>query len=105
MSIAAVRNDLMAGSDAVSDWAKDRDAKFFRSPSSNDLTALGDVSKWINNHQTYSRVAKDTFLNCSDLFVVAQALTGGHTVVTHEKPENSTIEEVAFIESKIRTWE
>ena len=37
----------------------------------------------------YTPAAKQTFLSCSDYFVVSQALSVGHTVITHEKPENS----------------
>jgi len=54
-----------------------------------DLAALGQVTQWINDHKTYTPAAKQTFLGCSDYFVVAQALAGRHTLITHEKPENS----------------
>ncbi len=89
LSIDAVGDDLADGGDELAEWAKGRDDGFFVSPIEADLAALGRVSQWINDHQTYTAAAKQTFLGCSDYFVVAQALAGGHTVVTHEKPENS----------------
>jgi uncharacterized protein DUF4411 len=88
-SIEAVYDDLVESGDEVAEWAKARDDGFFLSPAESDLPALGQVTQWINDHQTYTPAAKQTFLNCSDYFVVSQALAGGHTVITHEKPENS----------------
>lgn len=89
LSIDAVRDDLVVGEDELAVWAKARDALFFAPPVEADLHALGQVTQWINDHQTYTPAAKQTFLGCSDYFVVSQALAGGHIVITHEKPENS----------------
>jgi hypothetical protein len=89
LSIAAVHDDLADGGDELAAWAKARDVGFFVSPVASDLAALGQVTQWINDHKTYTPAAKQTFLGCSDYFVVSQALAGGHTVITHEKPENS----------------
>lgn len=89
LSIRAVQDDLAAGGDELADWANVRGADFFIAPVQKDLDALGRVAEWIDQHQAYTPAAKQTFLGCSDYFVVAQALAGGHTVITHEKPENS----------------
>lgn len=89
LSVEAVLDDLSEAGDALTDWAKARENGFFVPPTENDLPALGQVTRWINDHQTYTTAGKQTFLNCSDYFVVSQALAGGHTVITHEKPENS----------------
>jgi hypothetical protein len=89
ISIEAVHDDLIDFDDDLTAWTKARDDGFFVSPAESDLPALGQVTQWINDHQTYTPAAKQTFLNCSDYFVVSQALAGAHTVITHEKPENS----------------
>lgn len=89
LSIEAVYDDLSGGEDELANWADERDDGFFVAPAQSDLAALGQVTQWINDHRTYTPAAKQTFLGCSDYFVVAQALAGGHTVITHEKPENS----------------
>lgn len=89
LSIDAVYDDLTAGEDDLAAWAEARDDGFFVAPVETDLPALGQVTQWINDHTTYTPAAKQTFLGCSDYFVVAQALAGGHTIITHEKPENS----------------
>lgn len=90
ISIDAVLNDLSPAGDELATWAVARGPAFFVPPSGPDLLALGQVSTWANNEQTYTSAAKQTFLGCSDYFVVSQALAGGHTVVTHEVPAPST---------------
>jgi len=89
ISIGAVKDDLVDGGDDLAVRGRLRDDSFFVPLAPSDLVSLGDVTAWANNHSTYTPAAKQTFLGCSDYFVVAQALSGGHTVVTHEKPENS----------------
>jgi hypothetical protein len=89
LSIGAVYDDLAGGADELAAWAKACDDEFFAAPVESDLPALGRITQWINDHRDYTPAAKQTFLGCSDYFVVAQALAGGHTVITHEKPENS----------------
>ena len=88
LSIEAVHDDLADGGDELAAWAKSHDSLFV-APIERDLLALGQVTQWINEHRVYTPAAKQTFLACSDYFVVSQALAGGHTVITHEKPENS----------------
>jgi hypothetical protein len=89
LSIEAVHDDLTSVEDELADWAEARTNGFFIPPESRDLPALGQVSQWINDHHIYTAAAKQTFLGCSDYFVVSQALAGQHIVITHEKPENS----------------
>jgi hypothetical protein len=43
----------------------------------------------VNAQTQYSPAAKSTFLQIADYYLVAQALAGGHIVVTHEVPQNS----------------
>jgi hypothetical protein len=70
-------------------WAADRDQTFFLPLESSALAALGTVANWVNDHERYSPAAKHQFLQVADYYLVAQALAGGHIVVTHERPENS----------------
>jgi hypothetical protein len=89
ISVEAVQDDLVDSGDELAVWAKARAKGFFVAPAEPDLTSLGRVTQWINEHQVYTPAAKQTFLGCSDYFVVSQSLAGGHTIITHEKPENS----------------
>jgi hypothetical protein len=89
ISVEAVFDDLAPAGDALATWVTARGEEFFVPPQAVDAPALGRVTAWINAQQRYTSAAKQTFLSCSDYFVVSQALAGGHTVITHEKPENS----------------
>lgn len=88
-TIEKVRDEIMVGGDDLADWATQRANRFFLSPDEHTVPALGRVAAWVKEHATYSPAAKNTFLQIADYYLVAQALAGGHVVVTHEKPENS----------------
>jgi hypothetical protein len=51
--------------------------------------ALAGVSAWATNGN-YEPAAVNTFLQVADYYLLAQALAGGYTVVTHEVPAAST---------------
>src|SRR5688500_18694550 len=74
VGIEAIYDDITDGNDDLAVWATGRNPGFFVSPVESDLAALGRVTQWINDHQTYTPAAKQTFLGCSDYFVVSQAL-------------------------------
>lgn len=88
-SIEKVGDEIAGGDDELAKWATDRGEGFFLKPEAGAVSALGTVATWVNGHATYSPAAKNTFLQIADYYLVAQALAGGHVVVTHEKPENS----------------
>lgn len=89
LSIRAVGDDLSDGDDELTEWAAAQGDDFFVAPAASDLEKLGEVARWIDEHDTYTAAAKQTFLGCSDFYVVAQALAGRHTVVSHEVPSDS----------------
>jgi hypothetical protein len=88
-SVEKVGNELLAGADELSAWAEARGSGFFLPPDEGALPALAEVSRWVTS-QRYQPAAVNTFLQVADYYVVAQALAMGLSVVTHEKPENST---------------
>lgn len=87
-SIEKVADEINAGSDELSDWAKDLEDGFFLPPDAESLPALGIVSKWAMS-QSYTPAAVNTFLQIGDYYLVAQALAGKHILVTHEIPANT----------------
>jgi len=89
LSVDKVSDEIQAGADELSDWAAGLPSGFFLSPDSTVIPALGAVSTWATSNQ-YEPAAISTFLQVADYYVVAQALAGGHTVVTHERPSAST---------------
>jgi hypothetical protein len=88
-SIERVGDEIEAGGDELGAWAADRGPGFFLKPDSAILSALPMVSTWVTG-QRYEAAAVNTFLQVADYYLVAHALSHGHTVVTHEKASTST---------------
>lgn len=89
-SIEKVGDEVLALADELSVWASARGAGFFLRPDANVFPALAEVSAWATG-QRYEPSAVNTFLQVADYYLVAQALAGQHTVVTHEVPSASTL--------------
>lgn len=87
-SIDKVADEIAAGADELSEWVKDHGNDLFRKTDTAVAAQFGQVSAWVTS-QKYEPVAINTFLQVADFYLVAHALAGGYTVVTHEKPENS----------------
>ena len=87
-SIERVGDELLAGTDELADWARERGDGFFLSPHESLFPALATVSSWASG-KDYEPAAVSTFLQVADYYLVAQAYTGQHTVVTHEVASGS----------------
>lgn len=88
-STEKVGDEIEAGADELSKWAKVRGPGFFVKPDAAILPALGTVSSWATS-QGYEPAAVNTFLQVADFYLVAHALAHKHTVVTHEIASTST---------------
>ncbi len=88
-SIEKVGDEVQAANDDLAEWASARGTAFFLPPGADVFSALAQVSQWATD-QNYESAAVNTFLQVADYYLVAQALAGGHTVVTHEVPSAST---------------
>jgi hypothetical protein len=88
-SIEKVGDEVLALADELSVWADARGAGFFLRPDANVFPALAEVSTWATG-QRYEPSAVNAFLQVADYYLVAYALAGNHTVVTHEVPSAST---------------
>jgi len=88
-SIEKVGDELVAGNDDLSTWAKARGSGFFVQPDSATTPSLAAVSMWAGSGN-YEAAAVSTFLQTgADYYLVAQALTVSYVVVSHEVPSNS----------------
>lgn len=88
-SIEKIKDELTKGEDELSEWAEELAGDFFLKPDAATLPALGRVAEWAMGQEQYSPAAKNTFLQVADYYLIAQALAGRHTVITHERPNNS----------------
>ena len=88
-SIEKVGDEINAGADELATWAALRGPGFFLKPDAAILAVLGQVSTWATGQQ-YEPAAVNTFLQVADYYLVAHALSHGHTVVTHEVAAAST---------------
>ena len=82
-SLEKVGDEIEAGADQLSHWARERGDGFFLKPDSALLGKLAEVSNWATS-QNYEQAAVSTFLQVADYYLVAHALAHAQTVVTHE---------------------
>ncbi len=87
-SIRQVLDELVAGADKLSNWAKARGKGFYKDIDDETLPKLVQVSEWVQANG-YETEAINEFSRAADYFLVSYALAHGHTVVTHEVSANS----------------
>lgn len=87
-SIDKVADEINAGEDDLTEWAK-ANSPLFLNTDAQVVKSFGQVGDWVSA-QKYDQAAINTFLQLADFYLIAHALAGSYTVVTHEKPANST---------------
>ena len=87
-SIDKVADEIEAGQDELSDWARNHGHALFRRTPPALAPQFTQVSTW-STEQQYTPAAINTFLQAADFYLLAHALAGNHVVVTHEVPSNS----------------
>ncbi len=85
-TVQAVYDEIIGGGDDLAAWMKAQPASFRIPAGSADSVGLSTVSAWVNG-AGFKPAAVSEFLAAADYFIVAQALTLGYTVVTHETPD------------------
>jgi hypothetical protein len=87
-TIDKVADEITAGSDELSIWMVSQKPGFFRKTGASIMPMFAQVSSWVMS-QGYEPAAVSTFMQVADYYLVAHALSGSFTVVTHEVPANS----------------
>jgi len=87
-SIEKVGDEIEAGEDELTEWAKQLDDGFFLKPDGSVTQRFSDVATWVTA-QNYDPAAINTFYQVADYYLVTHALAHNHVVVTHEKPDNA----------------
>ncbi len=87
-SIAAVRDELLAQEDALTEWARRMPDDFWLDEVDSDVPSLRAVAAWtMSGDRRFKQQARTDFLATADYRLVAQAHGGGHAIVTHEVPQ------------------
>lgn len=87
-SIDRVSAEIDRGDDDLKDWANGNFPQWFASTDKTDvIEAYGRIMEWASGQKQFLDSAKDEFSRAenADAWLVAYALSGGYTVVTHEK--------------------
>ncbi len=87
-SIDKVADEIEAGQDELSDWARSHSTALFRRTPAALAPQFTQVSTWAMGQQ-YTPAAINTFLQAADFYLLAHVLAGTHVVVTHEVQSNS----------------
>lgn len=83
-SIEAVRDELLAGSDELADWAREN-ASFFPPIDQGTTRHFGDLTAWAGSRKFTASALADFTGNNADYLLIAYAREHQHTVVTHER--------------------
>ena len=83
-SVEAVYNEIVAGDDDLAEWVKDH-REMFLPLTADEIASVAAVNRWANDSPDYDAAAKAEFAGAADSFLIAHAVAGGHTVVTHER--------------------
>ena len=91
-SVRKVYDELLAGQDDLSDWAKQRKG-FFLEPDDATRASLEEVSVWAYGAQ-YQPNAVNLFMRKADFFLVAERHASQKTVVTYEKSAPNSLSSI-----------
>ena len=83
--VEKVAKEILAGADELA-WMGQQPASFRLAHGAADAPSMTKVAQWAHGAGD-AQGAAATFLGAGDFFLVSQALTLNHTVVTNEKPE------------------
>lgn len=87
-SVEKIEDEILAGDDDLSLWAKERGSGFFLCPDNNVVACFSAVSTWVST-QNYQPAAVNTFLQVADYYLISHARSIGAVVVSHETPSDS----------------
>lgn len=83
-SVAAVRDELLGGQDALSIWTESLPSSFWLHESTQTVAAMRSLAAWASATHRFTPAAITEFLDSADLRLIAEGHAGRHTVVTHE---------------------
>jgi hypothetical protein len=85
-TVEKIAAEVEAGGDDLATWMVSRPKSFKLPSGAPDQASLAALAAWANGQQHYKQGAVNEFLSSGDYYLIAQAMTLGYTVVTHEVP-------------------
>lgn len=86
-SIAAIKDEILAGKGDLVDWARARPDSFWLTDTDDVVSAMQDVAVWTDGpDRRYRREAVDEFFDSADFRLIAHAIAAEATLVTREQP-------------------
>ncbi|SDF11543.1 protein of unknown function [Cellulosimicrobium cellulans] len=84
-SVAAVREEIIHGDDALAEWARTVPTSFWIPESDETVAAIGVLATWVERPDSpFTRAARNEFLDSADLLLIAEGMAHRHVVVTRE---------------------
>lgn len=87
VSTQRVREELLGREDDLAEWTQRQPPSFFVPVDPGTLPHLATLATWVQQ-QRYRTDAITEFLDSTDYYLVATAMSAGHVIVTHEKPSD-----------------
>lgn len=85
-SIDRVRQELLQGGDALSEWIKNAPEELFRSSAEPAVVdVFEETMTWVDENVQFRREAKEEFATVADGWLAAYAKVHGAVVVSHER--------------------
>ncbi len=86
-SVEKVLNEINNGYGHLTEWAKQVPSSFWLKSDAATAPSMTQLSAWTTHKdRNYTQAAKDAFFRSADYYLVAQAHSGKHRVVTFEQP-------------------
>lgn len=83
-----VRQELLRLHDDLAEWVTSFAPKgMFIKTTDASVNSYATVVKWVSNRENYKQAHKNRFLSGADPWLIAEALSGNHTIVTFEKAQ------------------
>ena len=87
VSTHRVRDELLGRQDDLASWTERQPPSFFLNIDAGALPHLATLASWVQQ-QRYRPSAIQEFLDSTDYYLIATAMSTGHVIVTHEKPSD-----------------
>jgi hypothetical protein len=91
-----MRGEMLPAEDELTEWAKARGPEFWLPEDGATVQAMRDLANWAQGRANAGEIrqgAVTTFAS-GDIYLVATAIAGGHTVVTAEVPAPRSKKEI-----------